>query len=175
MNYRHAFHAGNFADVFKHSILLGLLESLKQKQSAFCYFDTHAGRGRYDLRSEEAAKTREYAAGVQRLLGSTRLPTALPIYVNLVRALNTGQGCAPAVDPGPPLLATLGIRRKELAVFCELPDGEATGLKELFRAAARWAVHQRDDCEAFKARTPRKQKCGLVLIDPPFEAQDGEF
>src|SRR6185312_8589100 len=107
MNYRHAFHAGNFADVFKHSILLGLLESLKRKQSAFCYFDTHAGRGRYDLRGEEATRTREYAGGVQRLLASTRLPSLLHIYVNLVRALNAGQGAELAVYPGSPLIASL--------------------------------------------------------------------
>jgi 23S rRNA (adenine2030-N6)-methyltransferase len=175
MNYRHAFHAGNFADVFKHSILLGLLESLKQKQSAFCYFDTHAGRGRYDLRSEEAAKTREYAGGVQRLLASTRLPTALHIYVNLVRALNAGQGSELAIYPGSPMLASLVIREQDRAVLCELQEDEATALKALFRGDARFAVHHRDGYEALKALAPPKQKRGLVLIDPPFEAQVGEF
>src|SRR5262249_5609 len=107
MNYRHAFHAGNFADVFKHAILIGLLESLKRKQGAFCYFDTHAGRGRYDLRAEEAARTREHTGGVQRLMTSTRLPTTLHVYVNLVRALNAGQGNELAIYPGSPLLASL--------------------------------------------------------------------
>ena len=175
MNYRHAFHAGNFADVFKHSILLGLLESQKQKQSAFCYFDTHAGRGRYDLRSEEAAKTREYAGGVQRLLASTRLPTALHIYVNLVRALNNGQGSELTVYPGSPLLASLVMREQDRAILCELQPDEATALKALFRGDARFSVHERDGYEALKALTPPKQKRGVVLIDPPFEAQVGEF
>ena len=175
MNYRHAFHAGNFADVFKHSILIGLLESLKQKQGAFCYFDTHAGRGRYDLRSEEAAKTREYAGGVQRLLASTRLPTALHIYVNLVRALNAAQGGELAVYPGSPLLASLVMREQDRAILCELQPDEATALKALFRGDARFAVHERDGYEALKALAPPKQKRGLVLIDPPFEAQVGEF
>jgi 23S rRNA (adenine2030-N6)-methyltransferase len=175
MNYRHAFHAGNFADVFKHSILIGLLESLKRKQSAFCYFDTHAGRGRYDLRGEEATRTREYAGGVQRLLASTRLPTALHIYVNLVRALNTGQGSELAVYPGSPLLASLVLREQDRAMLCELQEDEAAALKALFRGDARFSVHQRDGYEALKALTPPKQKRGVVLIDPPFEAQVGEF
>lgn len=175
MNYRHAFHAGNFADVFKHSILLGLLESLKHKQSAFCYFDTHAGRGRYDLRSEEAARTREYAGGVQRLLASTRLPSVLHVYVNLVRALNAGQGGELAVYPGSPLLASLVLREQDRAILCELQEDEAAALKNLFRGDARFAVHQRDGYEALKALTPPKQKRGLVLIDPPFEAQTAEF
>ncbi|HWU53575.1 MAG TPA: 23S rRNA (adenine(2030)-N(6))-methyltransferase RlmJ, partial [Tahibacter sp.] len=68
MNYRHAYHAGNFADVLKHSVLVGLIEALKQKQTPFCYIDTHAGRGQYDLHGEEARKTREFADGVLRLL-----------------------------------------------------------------------------------------------------------
>jgi len=175
MNYRHAFHAGNFADVFKHSILLGLLESLKGKHSAFCYFDTHAGRGRYDLRAEEALRTREYAGGVQRLLASTRLPTLLHVYVNLVRALNAGQTNELAVYPGSPLLASLVMREHDRAIVCELQDDEAEALKALFRGDPRFAVHQRDGYEALKALTPPKQKRGVVLIDPPFEAQVGEF
>ncbi|MGH8174145.1 MAG: 23S rRNA (adenine(2030)-N(6))-methyltransferase RlmJ [Rhodanobacteraceae bacterium] len=175
MNYRHAFHAGNFADVFKHSITLGLLESMKGKQAAFCYFDTHAGRGRYDLRGEEATRTREYAGGVQRLLASTRLPSVLHVYVNLVRALNNGQTTELAVYPGSPLLASLVMREQDRAILCELQEDEATALKTLFRGDTRFAVHQRDGYEALKALTPPAQKRGVVLIDPPFEAQSAEF
>jgi 23S rRNA (adenine2030-N6)-methyltransferase len=175
MNYRHAFHAGNFADVFKHAILIGLIESLKRKQGAFCYFETHAGRGRYDLRSEEAARTREFAGGVQRMLANARLPTMLHVYVNLVRALNAGQGSELAVYPGSPLLASLVMREQDRAIVCELQEDEADALKALFRGDARFAVHQRDGYEALKALTPPKQKRGLVLVDPPFEAQAAEF
>ena len=150
-------------------------ESLKRKQTRFCYFDTHAGRGRYDLRGEEATRTREYAGGVQRLLGSTRLPAVLHVYVNLVRALNAGQGSELAVYPGSPLLASLVLREHDHAILCELQEDEAAALKALFRGDARFAVHQRDGYEALKALTPPKQKRGLVLIDPPFEAQVGEF
>ena len=175
MNYRHAFHAGNFADVFKHSILLGLLESMKGKQGAFCYFDTHAGRGRYDLRGEEATRTREYAGGVQRLLSVTRLPSVLHVYVNLVRALNNGQTNELAVYPGSPLLASLVLRAQDRGILCELQEDEAAALKAVFRGDARFAVHQRDGYEALKALTPPAQKRGIVLIDPPFEAQTAEF
>lgn len=176
MNYRHAYHAGNFADVLKHSVLVGLIEALKQKQTPFCYIDTHAGRGRYDLHGEEALKTREYADGVMRLLDASRMPTALHVYLNLVRALN---GSRPthdiAVYPGSPLLASLLMRDDDRAQLCELQPEEAAALRSVFRADPRVSVHERDGYEALKSLLPPKEKRGLVLIDPPFEAQDGEF
>jgi 23S rRNA (adenine2030-N6)-methyltransferase len=176
MNYRHAYHAGNFADVLKHSVLVGLIEALKQKQTPFCYVDTHAGRGRYDLHGEEALKTREYADGVMRLLDASRMPTALHVYLNLVRALN---GSRPthdiAVYPGSPLLASLLLRDDDRAQLCELQPDEAAALRGVFRADPRVSVHERDGYEALKSLLPPKEKRGLVLIDPPFEAQDGEF
>jgi 23S rRNA (adenine2030-N6)-methyltransferase len=176
MNYRHAFHAGNFADVFKHAILVGLLEALKTKQTPFCYLDTHAGAGCYDLRSEEARKTREHEAGVVRLLRATRLPGALHIYLNLVRALNNNSGHHdPAVYPGSPLLASLLLRETDRAVLCEKQPDEAAKLKTLFANDARVGVHARDGYAALAALLPPKERRGLVLIDPPFEAQEEEF
>ncbi len=176
MNYRHAFHAGNFADVFKHAVLVGLLEALKQKPTPFCYVDTHAGSGRYDLHGEEALKTREARDGILRLLDATRLPASLHIYLNLVRALNSQR---PAHDlalyPGSPLIAALLMRDGDRAQLCELQADEAAKLRELFRGDARVAVHERDGYAALKALLPPKEKRGLVLIDPPFEAQDAEF
>jgi 23S rRNA (adenine2030-N6)-methyltransferase len=174
MNYRHAFHAGNFADVFKHAILVGLLEALKSKQTPFCYFDTHAGAGRYDLRSEQARKTREYEAGVLRLLHATRLPTPLHIYLNLVRALNNG-GQDLSIYPGSPLIASLLLREQDRAVLCEMQPEEAEKLKALFASDARVGVHQRDGYAALGALLPPKERRSLVLIDPPFEAQEDEF
>jgi 23S rRNA (adenine2030-N6)-methyltransferase len=88
MNYRHAFHAGNFADVFKHTILIGLLDALKQKPTPFCYFDTHAGAGSYDLRGVQAEKTAEAADGVLRLLDVKSPPPLLQGYLDLLRSLN---------------------------------------------------------------------------------------
>jgi len=176
MNYRHAFHAGNFADVFKHAILIGLLEALKAKQAPFCYFDTHAGAGRYDLRGEEARKTREHEAGVMRLLQATRLPSALHIYLNLVRALNIGGSSHDlAIYPGSPLIASLLLREQDRAVLCEMQPDEAAKLKTLFVGDARVSVHARDGYAALSALLPPKERRGLVLIDPPFEAQENEF
>ncbi len=174
MNYRHSFHAGNFADVFKHTILVALLESLKSKQTPFCFFDTHAGSGRYDLRGEEALKTREHESGVLRLLGSTRLPAPLHIYLNLVRALNPGAKDL-STYPGSPLIANLLMREQDRAILCEMQPDEARALKSLFSGDARMGVHHRDGYAALPALVPPKEKRGLVLIDPPFEAQDDEF
>lgn len=176
MNYRHAFHAGNFADVFKHAILAGLVESLKAKQTPFHYFDTHAGAGRYDLRGVEAGKTREHEAGVQRLLDAVRLPAPLHIYLNLVRALNAGNKLREmAVYPGSPLIASLLMRESDRATLCELQADEAAALKKLFAGDARFSVHQRDGYAALDALLPPRERRGLVLIDPPFEAQEAEF
>jgi len=176
MNYRHAFHAGNFADVFKHAILIGLLEALKAKPAAFCYVDTHAGRGRYDLRGDAAERTREWVDGVQRLLAVDGLPAPLAAYVDLVRAFD-----APSADgalahyPGSPMIARLLMREQDRAIVCELHEEEAAALRSALRGDARFAVHQRDGYAALKALLPPAQKRGLVLIDPPFEAQGGEF
>ncbi|HMM67555.1 MAG TPA: 23S rRNA (adenine(2030)-N(6))-methyltransferase RlmJ [Dokdonella sp.] len=174
MNYRHAFHAGNFADVFKHTILIGLIEALKAKQTPFNFMDTHAGRGRYALDSSEAMRTGEASDGVKRLLASTRAPTLVHVYMNLVRSLNSGHEEL-TLYPGSPLLASLLMRENDRGILCELQSEECTALKALFRGDARFSVHERDGYEAMNALLPPKERRGLVLIDPPFEAQDDEF
>ena len=174
MNYRHAFHAGNFADVFKHTILIGLIEALKSKQKPFTYMDTHAGRGHYLLDGNEALRTAEAADGIQRLLASTRLPTLIHVYVNLVRSLNSGRD--ELVEyPGSPLIASLLMREDDRGILCELQPEECAALKARLRDDARFAIHERDGYTAMNALLPPKQRRGLVLIDPPFEAQDDEF
>lgn len=176
MNYRHAFHAGNFADVFKHTILVGLIESLKAKQTPFCYFDTHAGSGRYDLRGEAANKTREYEDGVVRLLGAAALPATLHVYLNLVRALNSNNsGNDLIMYPGSPLIASSLMREHDRAVLCEVQPSEADKLKQLCANDARIGVHERDGYAALGALLPPKERRGLVLIDPPYELQGEEF
>lgn len=174
MNYRHAFHAGNFADVFKHTILIGLIEALKAKQTPFNFMDTHAGRGRYALDSSEATRTGEAADGIQRLLASARAPTLVHVYMNLVRSLNSGHGEL-TVYPGSPLLASLLMRENDRGILCELQPEECAALKALFKGDTRFAVHERDGYAAMNALLPPKERRGLVLIDPPFEAQDDEF
>ncbi|HET6633048.1 MAG TPA: 23S rRNA (adenine(2030)-N(6))-methyltransferase RlmJ [Rhodanobacteraceae bacterium] len=176
MNYRHAYHAGNFADVFKHAILVGLLEALKAKRKPFCYIETHAGAGRYDLRGEEARKTQEAAAGILRLLPRTRLPAALHIYLNMVRSLNARGGDRDVASyPGSPLLAQLALRPGDKAILCELQPQPAAELRTLFRDQPQVHVHQRDGYEALPALVPPTPRRGLVLIDPPYEHQVEDF
>lgn len=174
MNYRHAFHAGNFADVFKHAVLIGLLEALKAKPAPFCYVDTHAGRGLYDLRGEQAQQTREHLDGVQRLLGAGTLPPPLQRYVDLVRESAPAPGPL-ATYPGSPLIAGRLMRADDRAILCELQPAEADALRAAVQGDRRFAVHERDGYEALRALLPPAQKRGLVLVDPPFEAQAGEF
>jgi 23S rRNA (adenine2030-N6)-methyltransferase len=174
MNYRHAFHAGNFADVFKHTVLIGLIESLKLKPAPLCYLDTHAGRGGYDLRGPESGQTREHAEGVQRVLAAATRPAAIERYVNLLRSFND-DAASVAHYPGSPLIASWLLRADDRAILCELHPEEAVALRRVLQGDARCSVHQRDGYEALKALLPPAQKRGLVLIDPPFEAQGDEF
>ena len=179
MNYQHAFHAGNFADVFKHTILIGLIDALKQKATPFCYLDTHAGAGSYDLRAMEAEKTGEAADGVLRLLAVQEAPPLLKRYLEVLRGLNSGMDARPAkplkVYPGSPLIAARLLRPEDRIVLCELQAGEVASLKALFAGDRRVGVHERDGYAALVALVPPKERRGLVLIDPPFEAQEDEF
>ena len=175
MNYRHAFHAGNFADVVKHAVLVALLEALKQKDAPYSYFETHAGAGRYDLRGTEAARTGEHRDGVSRLLAAPKLPSPLEPYASLVRGLNPAGGDGLSVYPGSPLIAATLSRADDRLVLCELQEAEAAELKLLFQGDDRVSIHRRDGYEALRALMPPTPKRGLVLVDPPFEAQEREF
>ncbi|MBK6436991.1 MAG: 23S rRNA (adenine(2030)-N(6))-methyltransferase RlmJ [Rhodanobacteraceae bacterium] len=170
MNYRHAYHAGNFADVFKHVVLIALIEALKAKQAAFAVLDTHAGAGRYSLSSEEALKTGEFRDGVMRLVAAERLPTLVHAYLHLVQSQNGAQ-----TYPGSPLIAAQLLRDHDRLMLCEIQDAEVESLRQLFGRDARVAVHQRDGYQSMAALLPPPEKRGLVLVDPPFEAQDDEF
>lgn len=172
MNYRHAYHAGNFADVFKHVALIGLLESFRHKATPFCYLDTHAGRGLYDLGGVPALKTREATTGISRLFEAGGLSPALQTYVDLVRSLGGDDG---RHYPGSPLLAERLLREQDRAVLCELQPDEAAALRALFKARPDVHVHQRNGYEALGALLPPREKRGLVLIDPPFESRKEEF
>ena len=172
MNYRHAFHAGNFADVFKHTILLALLDALTAKHKPLCYFDTHAGRGRYALDDKEAARTGEWRDGIGRLFEGTA-PPILRRYVDAIRAFNPDGTLRHY--PGSPLLAAQALRPDDRLVLCETQSDEAAALHALFRGDSRVHVHQRDGYAALHALLPPSEKRGVVLIDPPFEAQEGEF
>jgi 23S rRNA (adenine2030-N6)-methyltransferase len=173
MNYRHAFHAGNFADVFKHAVLLALLDALTAKDKPLCYFDTHAGRGAYRLDDAEALKTGEWRDGIGRLFGGAELPEPLQRYVAAIRADNPDGSLR--VYPGSPLLAAQALRVDDRLVLCETQADEVHALRGQFRDDRRVHVHARDGYAALNALLPPAERRGLVLIDPPFEAQEGEF
>ncbi|WP_420007342.1 23S rRNA (adenine(2030)-N(6))-methyltransferase RlmJ [Xanthomonas sacchari] len=178
MNYRHAFHAGNHADVLKHIVLLALLDAFKRKDSPFFVLDTHAGRGRYLFAASEARKTGEAVAGVLRLMGQPTLPEVVERYLRAVQADNPVG--ALVAYPGSPLLVAQALRTQDRLAACELQPEEAAELKALFAHDRRVQVHTGDGYAAIKAFLPPKSGAnrigrGLVLIDPPYEAQDAEY
>lgn len=173
MNYRHIYHAGNFADVVKHVVLLSLLQHLGKKPQPFCYFDAHAGIGRYPLDSPEAQKTQEYQGGAARLYAAAEPTPLLAEYIRRLREAdpaNTDERLA--VYPGSPLLARACMRPQDRAVLMELHPQDAARLKALFRGDRQVAVHMTDGYHGLKAFLPPKERRGIVLIDPPFEAAD---
>ena len=177
MNYRHAYHAGNHADVLKHVLLLGLLDALKRKDSPFFVLDTHAGRGRYDLAAEEAGKTGEAESGIGKLMAWARNARPLPAAIARYREALLGEGEEDGRRnyPGSPLLIARALRSGDRLAACELQPEEADALKSLMAGDACVGVHQRDGYGAMKALLPPKEKRGLVLIDPPYETQGAEF
>ena len=176
MNYRHAFHAGSFTDVVKHAVLALAVDRLKAKEAPFCVLDTHAGIGRYDLESPAARKTGEWQSGIGRLLAGdqARLPGELRPYLGAVRALNGGSQEKGGLRwyPGSPRLVRSLLRRQDRLVACELHPEDAAVLAALFARDPQVRVQQADGYAALKALLPPKERRGLVLIDPPFEAKD---
>jgi 23S rRNA (adenine2030-N6)-methyltransferase len=171
MNYRHAFHAGNFADVHKHVVLLALLRALTRKDTPLAYVDTHAGAGAYDLGGEAARRTGEAAGGIGRLHDAAGLPAAVADYLDAVRGFDAGRG----FYPGSPLLAARALRAQDRLLLCELQPPECAALRLAFADDPRAQVMARDGYAALKALLPPRERRGLVLVDPPYEAQEAEF
>lgn len=173
MNYRHAYHAGNAADVMKHVVLTLILERLNAKPAPYCVLDTHAGIGRYDLEGTEARKTGEADAGIRRLLSATNLPADLDVYLEAVRRCPDNTPGEPLRwYPGSPRLARSMMRADDRLILAELHAEDVRTLKAEFRDDPQAQVHHMDGWLALKAHLPPKQKRGLVLVDPPFEATD---
>ncbi|MGO4560506.1 23S rRNA (adenine(2030)-N(6))-methyltransferase RlmJ [Rhizobiales bacterium 3FA27D7] len=175
MNYRHVYHAGNFADVVKHVVLTRLIEYLKRKDKAFRVMDTHAGIGLYDLSSTEAQKTGEWRDGIGRLAGidaGAEVVASLAPYLDAVRACNPQAGLQ--FYPGSPLIARHLLRKQDRLTAIELHPQDAVRLKSRFEGDFQTRIIELDGWLALGARLPPKEKRGLVLIDPPFE-QEGEF
>jgi 23S rRNA (adenine2030-N6)-methyltransferase len=175
MNYRHVFHAGNFADVVKHAILARLAEYLKLKEKAFRVIDTHAGTGMYDLSSERAQKTGEWRDGIGRLFAAALAPevsSLLKPYLDAVAAENPDG--ALLRYPGSPAIMRHLLRKQDRLTAIELHPDDSAELGGLFDGDYQVRVITLDGWLALGAHLPPKEKRGLVIVDPPFE-QTGEF
>lgn len=182
MNYRHAFHAGNFADVVKHAVLARILAYLGRKDAPYRVIDTHAGAGLYDLQGDEARRTGEWEGGIGAVLRHSFAPdiaALLAPWLEAVRAVNPpADDAALAADlrryPGSPLIAQALARPQDRLLFCETVAGVRDALTEAVGRDARAKVLATDAWQALHAYLPPKERRGLVLVDPPFE-EPGEF
>ncbi len=162
MNYRHAFHAGNFADCMKHALLVWCVQAMQRKATGVMLLDTHAGIGRTDLAGATPNRTGEYRGGIARLLADP--PAVLEPYLALVRAAGEN------IYPGSPELLLALARPQDRVVLNEMHPEDAAVLRRLYRGRA--AVHERDAYEAWPALLPPQERRALVLVDPPYEAAD---
>jgi 23S rRNA (adenine2030-N6)-methyltransferase len=168
MNYRHAYHAGNFADVLKHALLCWIVRYLQQKEAPLALIDTHAGAGLYDLTGPEAGKTGEAKDGILRLLTRTDVPATLTPYLDLVRATEPRRN----LYPGSPALMTALARTNDRTIAVELHPEDATSLRQTLKAKPRLQIMTGDGYRTLLKQVPPPEKRGVVLIDPPFEAPD---
>lgn len=178
MNYRHLYHAGNYADVFKHVLLLQLLRAMQRKEKGFLYLDTHAGRGGYDLSTttilpDGRERAPEWPAGIGRIWNEVNPPAVFADYLNAVRACNVRQG-APDGElqhyPGSPWIAQAQLRMQDRSALCELREDDAEALDFDFSNQPNVSIHPMDGYTALRAMLPPPEKRALVLIDPPFES-----
>jgi 23S rRNA (adenine2030-N6)-methyltransferase len=167
MNYRHAYHAGNFADVAKHIALVGVLLHLRKKETPFAVIDTHAGRGLYDLEGSEASRTGEADAGIARLrdLAVPDAPEALRTYLGLAAALGSSR------YPGSPLIAARLLRPQDRLIAIDKHPEEEVALANALRPFARARAITADGFARLPALLPPPERRGVVLIDPPYESE----
>jgi 23S rRNA (adenine2030-N6)-methyltransferase len=169
LSYRHGFHAGNFADVLKHSLITLVINALKQKEKPFVYIDTHAGAGKYSFKSEFAQKTGEYQQGIARIWGQTQVPAEIKDYLAAVRAENTGRQLVRY--PGSPQLVRRLIRDQDRLQLSELHGSDYENLQQLFAGDKHVSVAQEDGLERLSKKLPPIQKRGFILIDPSYEVK----
>ncbi len=169
MHYQHRYHAGNFADVFKHVLLVGLARALNSKDRPWCYLETHAGAGLYDLQDVAALKSAESAEGISRIWEASSAPPLVQQYLEIVRSMN--EGGLLRCYPGSPVLVQHLTRPADRLLLCERVPAVADGLRASVAGDGRVHVHARDGYEAL-ALLPPAEKRGLVLVDPPFERPD---
>ncbi len=170
MNYRHAFHAGNHADVLKHYVLTRLIALLSRKEAPFAYLDSHAGIGLYDLRGDQASRTGEWLEGIARLWQASDVPDPLLDYLEVIRAMNPDGELRHY--PGSPDLARLLTREQDRLHLNEKHPEDGRLLKENMHGYRRVAVHLGEGWYVPRALLPTREKRALLLIDPPFEQVD---
>src|ERR1700710_2519359 len=173
MNYRHAFHAGGFADVIKHIVLVRMLIYLQEKPAAFRVIDTHAGAGRYDLTGDEAKRSGEWLTGIARVMAARFSEAAQPLigpYLDIIRAFNPQRELK--VYPGSPLIARALLRPQDRLTACEVEPKARKHLIEALRRDTQARVVFLDGWTALPAFVPPNERRGLVLIDPPYEDKD---
>lgn len=171
LSYRHAFHAGNFADVLKHSVLTLVLEYMTRKEKGFYYIDSHSGAGMYQLADEYAQKTGEYKDGIAKLIEQQDLPEAIEPYIDLVKGLNRDQDEL-SLYPGSPGIARQFTRRQDCAHLFELHPTDIEHLKEYSQRWNKSHVKQSDGYQGVLGLVPPPNRRGVVLIDPPYELKE---
>jgi 23S rRNA (adenine2030-N6)-methyltransferase len=173
VNYRHEFHAGNFADVFKHAVLCRVLWYLRGKPAAFRVIDTHAGAGVYDLTSDAATRAGEWHDGVEKLLSAKIPATVAPLlapYLEVIAALNEKHRLR--IYPGSPALVRAWLRSQDRLIACELEPKARIALSRNLRGDSRIKIIEIDGWKALNAYVPPRERRGLVFVDPPFEVDD---
>jgi len=175
VNYRHIYHAGNFADVLKHAVLALCIEYLQRKEKPFCVLDTHAGLGAYDLSQDEAQRTGEFHDGISRILADPDAPEVLAPYLDIVRRMNQGaigEDGSVRHYPGSPWVARQMLREDDRLIGCELHPDDFEVLADNFARDRQSAMFHQDAYQGLRAHLPPRERRGLVLIDPPFEVRD---
>ena len=167
LSYRHAFHAGNFADVLKHTVLSQVLIYMGAKQKGYSYIDTHASAGMYQLRDEKAKKTAEYLKGIALLWQRDDLPAALQGYIEYIQTLNKNGHLL--VYPGSPSIAEHFMRRQDAAFLYDLHPSDVNLLKAHMADKRKFQVFKSDGYNAHKAHLPPATRRAVLLIDPPYE------
>ncbi|XPF95216.1 23S rRNA (adenine(2030)-N(6))-methyltransferase RlmJ [Colwellia sp. RE-S-Sl-9] len=170
LSYRHAFHAGNFADVLKHAVLTNVLEYITRKDKGYTYIDSHSGAGMYQLTEEYAQKTGEYKQGIAKLINNDDVPEALEEYITLIKSFNQEQQLE--LYPGSPAVAKEFSRRQDSAHLFELHSTDINHLTEFCERWSKSHVKQSDGYQGILSLIPPPSRRGVVLIDPPYELKE---
>ncbi len=171
LSYRHAFHAGNFADVLKHSVLSIVLDYMTRKEKGFCYIDSHSGAGMYQLADSYSQKTGEYKNGIAKIINDESAPEALEPYLSLINSLNLHSDNL-EIYPGSPGVAKAFVRRQDSSHLFELHPSDIQHLEHFCQHWRKVFVKQSDGYKGVLALLPPPSRRGVVLIDPPYELKE---